>query len=114
MERAPTHTEEPADELLSLVVAMVALPDLPPSSQDSTRASLAHSDLLPVYGVEDVKVEAEVVEESVNRMELPPGVFDSRHGDNTDVLLALLTQNKELEGRICSLPGIRTFWTLYR
>jgi len=78
----------------------VALPDLPPSSQDSTRASLAHSDLLPVYGVEDVKVEAEVVEESVNRMELPPGVFDSRHGDNTDVLLALLTQNKELEATI--------------
>ena len=83
---------------------MVALPDLPPSSEDSTRASLAHSDLLPVYGVEDVKVEAEVVEESVNRMELPPGVFDARHGDNTDVLLALLTQNKELEGKISSWP----------
>ena len=32
------------------------------------------------------------------------GGFDSRHGDhvqNTEVLLALLTQNKELEGESC-------------
>ena len=28
----------------------------------------------------------------------PVSMFDSRHGDNTEVLLALLTQNKELEG----------------
>ena len=80
--------------LLSLLVAMVALPDLPPSSQD-TRASTRHSEL---YSVEDVSVKLEA-EESVIRMELPPGVFDARHGDNTDVLLALLTQNKELEGK---------------
>ena len=32
-------------------------------------------------------------------MDLAGGVFDARHGDNTDVLLALLTQNKELEGK---------------
>ena len=82
--------------LLSLVVAMVALSDLPPS-QD-TRASLGHSELLPVYSEDDVSVKVET-EESLIRMELPPGVFDARHGDNTDVLLALLTQNKELEGR---------------
>lgn len=34
-------------------------------------------------------------------MEVPGGGFDSRHSDhvnNTEVLLALLTQNKELEG----------------
>ena len=37
----------------------------------------------------------------VEGMEIPNPVsmFDSRHGDNTDVLLALLTQNKELEGK---------------
>ena len=36
----------------------------------------------------------------VEGMEIPNPVsmFDARHGDNTDVLLALLTQNKELEG----------------
>ena len=84
--------------LLSRLVAMVALPDLPPHTQD-TRASLGHSELQPVFGVEDVRVKLET-EERVIRMELPPGVFDARHGDNTDVLLALLTQNKELEGRI--------------
>ena len=61
-------------------------------------ASLAHSELQPVLGLEDVRVKLES-EERVIRMELPPGVFDARHGDNTDVLLALLTQNKELEGR---------------
>merc|ERR1719273_1262128 len=30
----------------------------------------------------------------------PVSMFDARHGDNTDVLLALLTQNKELEATI--------------
>ena len=36
----------------------------------------------------------------VEGMEIPNPVsmFDPRHGDNTEVLLALLTQNKELEG----------------
>ena len=38
-------------------------------------------------------------EPAVIRMELASGVFDARHADNTEVLLALLTQNKELEGR---------------
>lgn len=38
-------------------------------------------------------------EASIIRMDLAGGVFDARHGDNTDVLLALLTQNKELEGK---------------
>ena len=33
-------------------------------------------------------------------MDITAGVFDTRHGDNTDVLLALLAQNKELEGKI--------------
>ena len=33
------------------------------------------------------------------KMEISAGVFDTRHPDNTEVLLALLTQNKELEGR---------------
>ena len=37
-------------------------------------------------------------EASVIRMEMASGVFDARHADNTEVLLALLTQNKELEG----------------
>lgn len=32
------------------------------------------------------------------KMELSTGVFEARHADNTEVLLALLTQNKELEG----------------
>ena len=32
------------------------------------------------------------------KMELTPSVFDARHTDNTEVLLALLTQNKDLEG----------------
>ena len=36
-------------------------------------------------------------EASIIRMDLAGGVFDARHGDNTDVLLALLTQNKELK-----------------
>ena len=38
----------------------------------------------------------------VEGMEIPNPVsmFDARHGDNTDVLLALLTQNKELEGEL--------------
>ena len=40
--------------------------------------------------------------QSVIKMDLTPGVFDSRHADNTEVLLALLTQNKELEGNIYS------------
>ena len=40
--------------------------------------------------------------QSVIKMDLTPGVFDSRHADNTEVLLALLTQNKELEGNIDS------------
>ena len=37
----------------------------------------------------------------VEGMEIPNPVsmFEARHGDNTDVLLALLTQNKELEGK---------------
>ena len=41
-----------------------------------------------------------VVLNKVEGMEIPNPVsmFDSRHGDNTEVLLALLTQNKELEG----------------
>lgn len=38
-------------------------------------------------------------EPAVIRMELASGVFDARHADNTEVLLALLTQNKELEGK---------------
>merc|ERR1712241_1638221 len=43
-----------------------------------------------------------VVLNKVEGMEIPNPVsmFDSRHGDNTEVLLALLTQNKELEATI--------------
>ena len=40
-----------------------------------------------------------VIQQSEIKMELTSGVFEARHGqDNTEVLLALLTQNKELEG----------------
>ena len=38
-------------------------------------------------------------------MDLPGGGFDARHSEhvnNTEVLLALLTQNKELEGVLLS------------
>ena len=44
-------------------------------------------------------------EASVIRMELASGVFDARHADNTEVLLALLTQNKELEGKLEISPS---------
>ena len=44
---------------------------------------------------------------SVIRMELASGVFDARHADNTEVLLALLTQNKELEGELKPVIGYR-------
>ena len=56
--------------------------------------------------------EAEAVNtETEVRMELAPGpgVFDARHTDNTEVLLALLTQNKELEGESLSSRVIYSF-----
>ena len=44
------------------------------------------------------------------KMDLPAGGFDARHSEhvnNTEVLLALLTQNKELEGlKLNSAPVI--------
>ena len=51
--------------------------------------------------------EAVTLSPSVIRMELASGVFDARHADNTEVLLALLTQNKELEGESKSVIGYR-------
>ena len=88
-----------SEDELSVSVAMVALPALPasPPLYEQPRPFI-----VPVLGDGDgsVKVEAEEsVASVVAGMELPPGVFDTRHGDNTDVLLALLTQNKELEGK---------------
>ena len=45
----------------------------------------------------------------------PVSMFDARHGDNTDVLLALLTQNKELEGELMTrrrqtLRNFKPWW----
>ena len=55
--------------------------------------------------------------EQFSDMEIAPvGLFDSRHGDNTEVLLALLTQNKELEGETLgqglALRGLEDWPTL--
>ena len=68
---------------------------LAPGLQSQSSAHRAPGD---TEEAEEVNTETEV------RMELAPGpgVFDARHTDNTEVLLALLTQNKELEGE--SLP----------
>ena len=48
----------------------------------------------------------------VEGMEIPNPVsmFEARHGDNTDVLLALLTQNKELEGK-AKLKTLKLEWS---
>ena len=40
----------------------------------------------------------------------PVSMFEARHGDNTDVLLALLTQNKELEGK-AKLKTLKLEWS---
>ena len=60
-------------------------------------------------GVSGDQSEAVTLGPSVIRMELASGVFDARHADNTEVLLALLTQNKELEGKLEISPS-QEFW----
>ena len=73
------------------MVVRLPAPGLQPQSS-------AHRDPGDTEEAEAVNTETEV------RMELAPGpgVFDARHTDNTEVLLALLTQNKELEGESLS------------
>merc|ERR1719220_1565236 len=76
---------------------MVVLTDLP---AEGSGASLTQSHSSPVTApAEDV---IKYSETKVEGMEIPNPVsmFEARHGDNTDVLLALLTQNKELEATI--------------
>ena len=71
----------------------------PDDSEASPEASRDPSP--PRFGVFGDKKKSEewvTYRPSVIRMELASGVFDARHTDNTEVLLALLTQNKELEG----------------
>ena len=72
-----------------------------PPSRDR---SPVQSPVLPVTQCDNVDVTSYLrldqdKYQSVIKMDLTPGVFDSRHADNTEVLLALLTQNKELEGK---------------
>ena len=67
-----------------------------PGSVSVTSASPVSS---PDHSPLRAGVSSDQAEPAVIRMELASGVFDARHADNTEVLLALLTQNKELEGR---------------
>ena len=78
------------------------------ASQGSTRSHPANSCEVRFEQVsntrQDVGDELNVIERVSNNlsltrtMDLAASVFDARHTDNTEVLLALLTQNKELEG----------------
>ena len=68
----------------------------PGSGSVTSASSVSSPDHSPLrVGVSGSSDQAEP---AVIRMELASGVFDARHADNTEVLLALLTQNKELEG----------------
>ena len=81
---------------------MVVLTDLP---AEGGGASLTQSHSSPVTApAEDVIKYSETQVRPI-KMEISTGVFDTRHPDNTEVLLALLTQNKELEGKT-SIPII--------
>ena len=75
---------------------MVVLTDLP---AEGSGASLTPSHSSPASApAEDVIKYSETQLKPI-KMEISTGVFDTRHPDNTEVLLALLTQNKELEGK---------------
>ena len=77
-------------------LAMVVLTDLP---AEGSGASLSQSHSSPASApAEDVIKYSESQLKPI-KMEISTGVFDTRHPDNTEVLLALLTQNKELEGK---------------
>lgn len=85
-----------------VVLAVMAGEERPRSEDESDRSPVA-SQVLPVTQCDNVSVTSYLDQDqdkyqSVIKMDLTPGVFDSRHADNTEVLLALLTQNKELEG----------------
>ena len=74
---------------------MVVLTDLP---AEGSGASLTQSHSSPASApAEDVIKYSETQLKHI-KMEISTGVYDTRHPDNTEVLLALLTQNKELEG----------------
>ena len=76
-------------------LAMVVLTDLP---AECGGASITQSHSSPVSApAEDVIKYSENQPKPI-KMEISTGVYDTRHPDNTEVLLALLTQNKELEG----------------
>ena len=76
---------------------MVVLAVLPAS----TASSECHS--TPVSAPAEDVIEYSEDRRQRIKMEISAGVFDTRHPDNTEVLLALLTQNKELEGESNSL-----------
>ena len=74
---------------------MVVL-EKPGSSSSSPDSAVKNS--LQGYDQRLSETLEEQVKQSVVKMELSTGVFDARHSESTEVLLALLTQNKELEG----------------
>ena len=70
-------------------LVMVVLTDLPRESGGASTTELTPAEDVIRYSDNS---------QTVIKMEITTGVFDTRHPDNTEVLLALLTQNKELEG----------------
>ena len=75
---------------------MVVLTDLP---AECGGASITQSHSSPVSAPAEDVIEYGENQPKPIKMEISTGVFDTRHPDNTEVLLALLTQNKELEGK---------------
>ena len=69
----------------------------PSNSSDSSQLSVVDSDQTNCDNV--ISLDKHQAPVSI-KMELTPSVFDARHTDNTEVLLALLTQNKDLEGEL--------------
>ena len=75
---------------------MVVLTDLP---AEGGGASITQSHSSPVSAPAEDVIDYSEAQLRPIKMEISTGVFDTRHPDNTEVLLALLTQNKELEGK---------------
>ena len=75
---------------------MVVLTDLP---AECGGASITQSHSSPVSAPAEDVIDYSEAQLRPIKMEISTGVFDTRHPDNTEVLLALLTQNKELEGK---------------
>ena len=75
---------------------MVVLTDLP---AEGSGASLTQSHSGPASAPAEDVIQYSEAQLKHREMEITTGVFDTRHPDNTEVLLALLTQNKELEGK---------------